>query len=179
MWDMQALTSTPSSTIPPAKLPAIQAAVLAACDAKDGLRDGLIADPRACHFDPAVLTCKGAEDLGCLTAPQVEALAKIYAGPRNPQTGAPLFPGYEPGTETAPNSWGGWIIGDAPEHTQQYLFGTTFYKDAVYEDTPWNFRTMNFYTDVGLGDQKVGVVLNATNPDSEGHSGIMAARAIR
>ncbi len=165
VWDMEALTSSSGSAIPPAKLPAIQAAALAACDDKDGLRDGLISDPRACRFDPAILTCKGADGSDCLTTPQVEALAKIYAGPRNPVTGAQEFPGYEPGTETAPNSWAGWIIADAPEHTIQYFFGTSFYKDAVFEGTPWSLKTMDFDKDVALGDQKAGAILNAVNPD--------------
>ena len=165
VWDMRALTSSVGSAIPPAKLPAIHAAVLAACDARDGLRDGLISDPRTCHFDPAILTCKGSDAPECLTKLQVEALAKIYAGPRNPITGAQEFPGYEPGTETAPNSWAGWIIADAPEHTLQYAFGTSFYKDAVFERTPWSLQTMDFDKDVVLGDEKVGAILNATNPD--------------
>jgi hypothetical protein len=165
VWDMEALTSTPGSAISPAKLPAIHAAVLAACDAKDGLRDGLISDPRACHFNPAVLTCKGADGPECLTKPQVQALAKIYAGPRNPVTGAQEFPGYEPGTETALNSWPGWIIADVPEHTIQYGFGMTYYKDAVFEGTPWSLQTMDFDKDFSLGEQKVGVVVSATSPD--------------
>ncbi len=164
-WDMQALASTPASNIPPAKLPAIHQAVLAACDAKDGLRDGLISDPRACHFDPAVLICKAADSSDCLTRPQVEALAKIYAGPRNPVTGAQIFPGYEPGTETSQNSWPGWIIADAPEHTIQYFFATSYFQDAVFERTPWTLKTMDFDKDVALADQKVGAVVSSINPD--------------
>jgi len=68
-------------------LPAIQKASLAACDALDGLKDGLVEDPRACHFNPVVLTCKGVDGPDCLTAPQVAALRKIYEGPKNPRTG--------------------------------------------------------------------------------------------
>jgi hypothetical protein len=165
VWDTEALTSSVGSAIPPAKLPAIHAAVLAACDAKDGLRDGLISDPRACHFNPAILTCKGADGSECLTKSQVEALAKIYAGPRNPVTGAQEFPGYEPGTETAPNSWAGWIIADVPEHSMEYGFGITYYKDAVFEHTPWSLQTMDFDKDVALADQKVGAIIDSTNTD--------------
>jgi feruloyl esterase len=67
--------------IPPAKLPAIGAATLEACDSLDGLRDGLIADPRACRFDPKKLSCPpGADNDSCLTAPQVATLEKVYAG---------------------------------------------------------------------------------------------------
>ena len=49
----------PASYIPPAKYPVIHQAALDACDARDGLKDGLIDDPTACTFDPGVLLCKG------------------------------------------------------------------------------------------------------------------------
>jgi feruloyl esterase len=60
------------------KVPMLHRAVLAACDAKDGLADGLIADPPACHFDPASLLCRGGDSQNCLTAPQVAAMQRIY-----------------------------------------------------------------------------------------------------
>ena len=47
---------------------------------KDGLADGQIDDPRACRFDPSVLLCTGPDGADCLTAPQVAAVMKIYAG---------------------------------------------------------------------------------------------------
>jgi feruloyl esterase len=75
------------ASLPASKLPAIQAAALNACDNLDAVKDGLIEDPRACTFDPAVLTCKGPETDQCLTAPQVITLRKIYDGPRHPRTG--------------------------------------------------------------------------------------------
>ena len=57
--------------------------VLHDCDAKDGLADGMINDFRACRFDPAVLTCKGAKSAGCLSTPQVRALKALMDGPRD------------------------------------------------------------------------------------------------
>jgi feruloyl esterase len=53
-------------------------AVLAACDAKDGVKDGLIADPLTCHFDPAALICHGVDRQDCLTAPQIGVVRRIY-----------------------------------------------------------------------------------------------------
>src|SRR6187399_972907 len=61
VWNERALLATPESAIPPAKLPVIQRAVMAACDRLDGVVDGLIENPRACRFDPAVLVCTGAD----------------------------------------------------------------------------------------------------------------------
>src|SRR5262249_46739686 len=68
VWNEQAVLSTPGSSIPPAKLPAIQNAALAACDNLDGVKDGLLEDPRACKFDPSVMMCKGADNSECLTS---------------------------------------------------------------------------------------------------------------
>jgi hypothetical protein len=82
----------------------IHAAVIQACDAVDGLKDGLIDDPRRCHFDPKVLECPGADAPTCLTAPQAEAATKIYGPATNPRTGEAIFPGLEPGSEL------GWAL---------------------------------------------------------------------
>ena len=68
VWNEQALLNSPGSSIPPAKLPVLQNAVLAACDSQDGLKDGLLSDPRTCRFDPAVLLCKDTDGPNCLTA---------------------------------------------------------------------------------------------------------------
>jgi hypothetical protein len=57
--------------------------ILDACDAKDGLKDGMIFNTRACRFDPAVLACRGSKTDACLTSQQVGAIKKAFAGPRN------------------------------------------------------------------------------------------------
>jgi Tannase and feruloyl esterase len=98
-WNYEATHSDPASYIPTSKLPMMNKAVLDACDKIDGLADGIIDDPRKCKFDPAVLTCKGADAADCLTAPQVAAMKKIYDGPRNPRTKELIFPGMYPGSE--------------------------------------------------------------------------------
>src|SRR5471030_1081368 len=87
-WNYQATHDDPASYIPTSKLPMINRAVLDACDKIDGLADGIIDDPRKCHFDPASMLCAGADGPTCLTAPQVTAMKKIYAGPHNPRTNA-------------------------------------------------------------------------------------------
>ena len=61
IWQLQATTLDDASYIPPAKLPAIAKAVDAACDTQDGTADGILDEPRKCHFDPAAMLCK-AED---------------------------------------------------------------------------------------------------------------------
>jgi feruloyl esterase len=93
-------------------LKAIEAAAFAACDARDGPADGLIDDPRKCHFDPAVLLCKGPESDACLSEPQVAALRRIYSGPKN--AAGSVSPGYLPGGETGLLGWSSWITGAGP-----------------------------------------------------------------
>ena len=104
-WDLQATEIDPASYIPANKYPAIEAAALAACDARDGVKDGVIDDPRTCNFKPATLLCSGPESATCLTQPQITALEKIYAGPRNSQ-GQQIYPGFLPGGESGPVGWG-------------------------------------------------------------------------
>src|SRR4029450_407880 len=91
---------TPDSSIPTTKYRAIHRAALDACDALDGLKDGLIGDVLSCRFDPKVIACTaGMNNDSCLTTPQVEAVRKLYAGARHPKTGELIFPGLEPGGE--------------------------------------------------------------------------------
>ena len=91
-WNILA-TMDPNSYIPVRKLPAIEAAALAACDERDGVKDGVVDDPTRCNFSPTALLCQGAESDSCLTQPQIAALQKIYAGPRNSR-GEQVYPGF-------------------------------------------------------------------------------------
>jgi feruloyl esterase len=128
-WDVQAL-SDPASYIPASKLKAIEAAALAACDARDGVTDGVIDVPTKCGFDPSTLLCAGPESDSCLTEPQVAALKKLYAGPRNSQ-GEQVFPGYPPGSETGPGGWGLWITGAKPGGSLLSFFATQYFRNMV------------------------------------------------
>lgn len=96
------------------KLPVLHRAVLAACDALDGLKDGLISDPRACHFDPAAAACAaGAKDTSsCLTTAEVEAARKLYAGPSDAEGHHFTIGGPQAGSEL---SWAGVYVPDSPD----------------------------------------------------------------
>ena len=162
--DTQALTATPASFIPQAKIPTIAKAVLAACDAQDGPADGIVNDPSQCRFDPATIECKADADANdCLTAPQAGALKTIYAGLHDAE-GRSIFPGYLPGAEEGPGGWGLWITGPAPVASAMALFGTGYYSNMVY-GKGWDYKT--FTLDAGLRDarQKTAAALDAVNPD--------------
>ncbi|HTX77612.1 MAG TPA: tannase/feruloyl esterase family alpha/beta hydrolase [Terracidiphilus sp.] len=163
--DTLALTAKPESFIPPAKIPAIANAVLAACDALDGLKDGILNDPRQCKFDPATIECKAGEDTGdCLTADQVTALKALYAGPHDAK-GHAVFPGYLPGAEKGRNGWGTWIFGPAPGQSAMALFAKGYFSDMVYDKADWDLKS--FTLESGLTDarKKTAAQLDAVNPD--------------
>lgn len=165
VWNEQALLKEPDSYIPPTKLPALQAAAVKQCAELGEAKDGILENPSRCHFDPGVIQCKGADQPDCLTANQVTAARKIYAGPANPRTHAQIYPGYEPGAEAAPENWPSWITGEAPGKSIQAFFGNKFFSDIVFENPNWDFRTFSFDRDVAFADKKFGVLLNAINPD--------------
>jgi len=77
VWLAQEMNKTPDSYVPPEKLAVLHKAVLAACDAADGVKDGLINDPTRCHFDPKTIECKGEDQPTCLNPAQVAAVQAI------------------------------------------------------------------------------------------------------
>jgi pimeloyl-ACP methyl ester carboxylesterase len=162
LWDELALMETPESYIPPAQLPILQNAAIAACDTLDGAKDGFIENPSLCHFDPATVQCKGSDTSGCLTAPQVTAAKKIYDPLNNPRTGALIEAGFSPGGEAVPANWAVWITGgSAPQLGVGKLFANQFFGDMVFENPKWDPKSFNFDTDMKITDDKLGGILNS------------------
>jgi Tannase and feruloyl esterase len=159
----QATGADPASYIPVAKLPAIESAALAVCDALDGLKDDLIDDPRKCHFDPATLLCQEAESDRCLTQPQIAALRKIYTGARTSK-GEQINPGYFPGGETGPVGWGLFIFGSGPGKGAEYAL-VTGGASLLFQNPGWDYRSFNLDNDIKIADAAVGRTLNATDPN--------------
>jgi len=92
-------------------------------------------------------------------------VARQYVCPKNPRTGAQIFPGYAPGTEAGANGWSAWITAAAPERAIQFAFANSYYGQAVFEQSKWDFRTLDFDADVAFGDRKAGSILSSNNPD--------------
>ena len=174
MWNQKALSTAP---LTPAKLALVAEKVMAKCDAIDGLKDGLIDDPRKCNFDPVrdVPACSGGTDKAdCLTSAQAAAVAKVYSGPLS--NGKPFFPGYMPGSEAVTTglfgggTGSGWlnvIVAPQPdgkpadfnlaENTMRYLVHTPPKPD-------YDYKTFNFDRDIHLLDNW-GKQADAKNPD--------------
>ncbi len=143
------------------KLALLTKSVVDACDAIDGLKDGIVDDPRRCHFDPAKLLCKApstgsgqaADDPTCLTAAQVEAAKKMYEGTKNPRTGELIYTGWPRGSEgfgeAAGQSWRQYVV-DPPEPMR-----VGFFKYWLFHDPNWDFRTIDWDRDLAYAEQKL------------------------
>jgi hypothetical protein len=166
-YDTQALTLDAASFIPETKIPMIAAAVNAACDELDGVKDGILNDPRQCKFDPTTIQCKAQDSEKCLSAAQVDTLKKLYAGPHDSQ-GRLIFPGYVPGAEEGQGGWRLWITGPAPAKSLMAFFANGFFGSMVYEKADWDYKTFNVDAGLKAAQEKTGKVLNATDPDLKG-----------
>jgi hypothetical protein len=161
-WLAQQLTKTGGSWFPAAKLPAIAAASLAACDAVDGLKDGLIDDPRRCQPRPDALVCKAAETDSCLTQQQIRSLKAIYEGPGGIDAAGYGYYGYEPGSEL---NWGDWILGPRPGKSLLAMLSEQFHRYLIYGDPNWTLARFDIAADGPQADRLLGPVYDARDPD--------------
>jgi feruloyl esterase len=146
----------PAMVVPPSKLALVNRAVMSACDALDGVTDGLLTDPRSCRFDPSTLLCRGGPTDACLTAPQVEAVKMGYA-PARRKTGELIYPGLVPGGET------GWamLTGANPEPG---TIDVGMFRYVAHQSPAWDWRTFDLEADTALIDMR-GSFIDAINPD--------------
>jgi feruloyl esterase len=142
------------------KLPLLHQAVLRACDARDGVKDGLIENPAVCRFDPQELACSDGDSGTCLTAPQIQAVKKIYADIRR-SDGAKIFPGFPHGSELSWNLMAAEYLGARG----QVAFAETLYRYLVFQDPAWDYASMDLERDVAYADRHVGKILNSINSD--------------
>jgi feruloyl esterase len=151
IWFYQAIARG-DGALPKEKLPLIHEAVLAACDGLDGAKDGVLENPLACTFDPGVLACKaGTPAASCLTAPQVDAVRRIYAGATHATTGAKIFPGLERGSEL------GW----SPVPVS---YAVDYFKHIVFKSPSWNPDALNFGADVAEAYPAANQIFDANDP---------------
>jgi feruloyl esterase len=159
MWIWYATHESDASFIPPDKYPVLHQAALKACDAADGLADGIIGTAESCRFDPTAVQCRGGEPPDCLTLPQADAARKIYAGPKNPRTGEQIYSPLYPGSELG---WGQLAGGAEP-----LGIPVDFFKYYVFQDPKWDYKTrrLNWDSDVALADRAEIAPVNAVDPD--------------
>ena len=139
-WDARHLLRADGSDVfDRASLTVLADGVMKACDALDGVKDGIIMDPRRCSFDPARLLCKSGDSAGCLTAEQVGVAKALYDGPRD-SSGRALMPGAVPyGSEL---SWSG---------AGRYELAGGYLRYLAFDQNPpadWDWRSFDFDRDI-------------------------------
>jgi feruloyl esterase len=164
LWVVLSLNKDPESYVPPSKLPIIEKAVNAACDAADGIEDGVLDDPRRCTFDARALTCKAGDDAStCLTPKQATAVNSVWNGPRNSR-GELIYPPYMRGAESA-GGWRTYSTGAGPLTGSHWEQAENVMKYMVFENPAWDFRTFDYDRDVAFTDKKLADTMNAFDPD--------------
>jgi feruloyl esterase len=157
LWNAEAIRSAPGLK---SKLGLVRKAVLAECDALDGVTDGVLDSPTKCAFDPADLQCKGGESSDCLSVAEFSALKKIHDGPRL-KDGASLFPGLAIGVEVHPTEMDSWILG---EKALQPSMGQEAFRWMVYGDSTWDSSRFDIDVDAPAA-AKIASILDSDDPD--------------
>lgn len=164
----QALAAAP---IPYAKLASLAERIYASCDDKDGLKDGLIDDPRRCDFQPArdLPRCAGdGDNAKCFTDAQIGTLEKIYGDIKS--QGKRIFPGWPVGAEVAGvdgrSGWDQWIVRETPDKTIAYSFAESFFRYMAFprKEQGMELRAFDVEKDAPRLDW-IRNILDATNPD--------------
>ncbi len=164
VWNQRALDAAPLSA---AKLALVAQAVMAKCDALDGLKDGQIDDPRRCTLDVKAdlpVCAAGTDTDSCLTSAQTATLMKIYGGPLS--HGQQIFPGFMPGSEAA-NGWMNLIVAAQPDRKAadfNLAEGTLRYLVHTPPQPDYDYRSFDFDRDTGVLDAW-GQLANATDTD--------------
>ena len=157
-----AMSAEAGSYLPATVTALLHRGVLDACDALDGVTDGVLENPRRCDFDPAELECPGGQVDACLTSAQVRAARRVYAGVQDPRTGAPIYPGLPLGSEPG---WSRPLNPDRP-----FTIPASNFRWLVMGDSTWDWRTFDFsrpsdFQAFLVFDESYGAVSRAFNPD--------------
>jgi len=131
-------------------------AVVDACDASDGLKDGLLSDPERCRFDPVVLQCSGSSQSECLTTAQVETARLIYSRGVNRSTKREVG-GLLPGSELGWTDLG-WTASARATGLDQFRF-------LVFGDPAWDIQKFDFDRDLARAEEVDRDTLNALDPN--------------
>lgn len=160
-WPMRVMSGRDGTFLLSAEqMQSLHAAVVAQCDMDDGLKDGVIGNPPACKFDPAMLACRRGRSSGCLSLDQIDAVRKVYAGPPLPRIERTYTMGAVPGSEL------NWI-----SPSLSYVSGThlleEMYRYEGFWPAPgptWSAAKFDFdkdYKRLGM----FATLSNANNPD--------------
>ena len=148
---VQHLVNHPRNGLAPPQLALLKEAAIAACDARDGVTDRVVEDPRSCPFDPGALACTAGKSSACLTPAQVDTARSIYAGVVNPRSGEKIYPGPALGSELQ------WTALGPME--------TNYWRDQVTGDPTWVPAQLDLDKDVARARALDTAEVTATDPN--------------
>lgn len=110
------------------------------------------------------MLCRDGDSPTCLTAPQVTAFEKLYAGTRGAD-GRRIFPGFLPRAEEGEGSWAAWITGSAPGKGLLFTFASGFFANMVYDKADWDYKSADVDQALKAAEDRTARALDATDPD--------------
>jgi hypothetical protein len=153
--NLKTIMASEAGYISPADVQKIGATITAACDGLDGVKDGVIADPRQCRLDPASLP---------LTSAQIKTFQALHDGPKT-SAGRPMGPGMPFGSEAV-----GWVqnilgpsFADAPSKAASSIIAKGYLANFVYRDATWDFRSFDPDKSPADIEKALGLILDATD----------------
>lgn len=155
VWNQKALAAIPGGDLSQADLTVVSNGMLAQCAGHDGglSTDQFLSNPPACRFNPDKLS---------LSKDKIEAIKKIFSGPRG------IFPGYRVTGDEASNpaNWPAWLTGNGnPATGLQEAFGDNFFQYIVFPNSGWTPDTFSIEQNAHQADARVGAILNSVDPD--------------
>ena len=160
LWPQIVINKTAGGPISSEKLTAVTKAAVAACDANDGVTDGIINDPRKCTYDPKALTCRVGDDpSSCLSPPEANAIRKLWDGPAT-ASGTRLWFGPERGTPL------NFLAGGNP-----FPIALTHFQYWIRQNPKFDWRELTeagFEADFKTSQQKFNTVIGTDSPELDG-----------
>ncbi|KAJ5716631.1 hypothetical protein N7493_008542 [Penicillium malachiteum] len=132
--------------------------VISACDAIDGVVDGLIENPLLCDYDITQLECTKGQSITdtngtvvCLTSAQIKAAEAVYTGPKNVLMGDAVYPGFSFGSEN------GWIYQETILYED---YTTLILEEIVFDDLAYNVSSFNWGSNVSRVDSTASPLID-------------------
>jgi feruloyl esterase len=160
------LMHTASNPIPSCKLAAATAAAVSACDAIDGVKDGVIESPPQCTFDPKTLVGTSAGECGAFTQADADIIGRIWQGPTR-EDGSHLWYGQSKGADLGALA----ASRGTPLALQPFMFANDWLRYYLTENPQFDWTTMTPASYQRLWEQSAeeyGLVIGTDNPDLTG-----------
>src|SRR5688572_14272017 len=162
LWGPVAMNAA-NNPVAACKLAAATAAAIAACDTIDGVKDGVIEDPKRCAYDPKPLVGTSAGDCGAFTEGDVNVIRKLWEGPRR-EDGTFLWYGLPRGADLTAL----WTSSGTPLRPAPFGISMDWFRYFLTQDPKFDGNAVTPAGYERFWDQSVeqyGIVFGTDNPD--------------